>query len=84
MGEAGSSDTGNTPPAQAPTNQETCPDGSTPDANGNCPAQTTNTLNPNTGTTRQSPDVNKPCPVSEQIRNPDTGLCESVTSRGAC
>ena len=78
MGEAASSDTGNTPPAQAPTNQETCPDGSTPDANGNCPAQTTNTLNPNTGTIGQSSDVNKPCPVSEQIRNPDTGLCESV------
>ena len=78
MGEASSSDTGNTPPAQAPTNQETCPDGSTLDANGNCPAQTTSTLNPNTGTTRQSSDVNKPCPVSEQIRNPDTGLCESV------
>ena len=78
MGEATSSDTGNTPPAQAPTNQETCPDGSTPDANGNCPAQTTNTLNPNTGTIGRSSDVNKPCPVSEQIRNPDTGLCESV------
>ena len=78
MGEGSSSDTGNTPPAQAPTNQETCPDGSTPDANGNCPAQTTNTLNPNTGTIGQSSDVNKPCPVSEQIRNPDTGLCESV------
>ena len=81
-GGGSSSDTGNTPPAQAPTNQETCPDGSTPDANGNCPAQTTNTLNPNTGTIGQSPDVNKPCPVSEQIRNPDTGLCESVQSRG--
>jgi hypothetical protein len=81
-GGGSSSDTGNTPPAQAPTNQETCPDGSTPDANGNCPAQTTNTLNPNTGTIGQSPDVNKPCPVSEQIRNPDTGLCESVTVEG--
>ena len=81
-GGGSSSDTGNTPPAQAPTNQETCPDGSTPDANGNCPAQTTNTLNPNTGTISQSPDVNKPCPVSEQIRNPDTGLCESVTVEG--
>jgi hypothetical protein len=81
-GGGSSSDTGNTPPAQAPTNQETCPDGSTPDANGNCPAQTTNTLNPNTGTIGQSPDVNKPCPVSEQIRNPETGLCESVTVEG--
>ena len=78
MGEASSSDSGNTPPAQAPTNQETCPDGSTPDTNGNCPARTTNTLNPNTGTIGRSSDVNKPCPVSEQIRNPDTGLCESV------
>jgi len=83
-GGGSSSDAGNTPPAQAPTNQETCPDRSTPDANGNCPAQTTNNLNPNpnTDTTGQSPDVNKPCPVSEQIRNPDTGLCESVQVEG--
>ena len=83
-GGSSSSDTGNTPPAQAPTNQETCPDRSTPDANGDCPAQTTNNLNPNpnTDTTGQSPDVNKPCPVSEQIRNPDTGLCESVQVEG--
>lgn len=83
-GGSSSSDTGNTPPAQAPTNQETCPDGSMPDANGNCPAQTTNNLNPNpnTDTTGQSPDVNKPCPVSEQIRNPDTGLCKSVQVEG--
>jgi hypothetical protein len=83
-GGGSSSDTGNTPPAQAPTNQKTCPDRSTPDANGNCPAQTTNNLNPNpnTDTTGQSPDVNKPCPVSEQIRNPDTGLCESVQVEG--
>ena len=85
-GGSSSSDAGNTPPAQAPTNQETCPDRSTPDANGNCPAQTTNNLNPNpnpnTDTTGQSPDVNKPCPVSEQIRNPDTGLCESVQVEG--
>jgi hypothetical protein len=81
-GGGSSSDTGNSPPAQAPTNQETCPDGSTPDANGNCPAQTTNNLNPNTSTIGQSPDVNKSCPVSEQIRNPDTGLCESVTVEG--
>ena len=83
-GGGSSSDAGNTPPAQAPTNQETCPDRSTPDANGNCPAQTTNKLNPNpnTDTTGQSPDVNKPCPVSEQIRNPDTGLCESVQVEG--
>jgi hypothetical protein len=82
-GGGSSSDTGNTPPAQAPTNQETCPDGSMPDANGNCPAQTTNNLNPNTGTISQSPNVNEPCPVSEQIRNPDTGLCESVTVGGS-
>jgi hypothetical protein len=83
-GGSSSSDAGNTPPAQAPTNQETCPDRSTPDANGDCPAQTTNNLNPNsnTDTTGQSPDVNKPCPVSEQIRNPDTGLCESVQVEG--
>jgi len=83
-GGGSSSDAGNTPPAQAPTNQETCPDRSTPDANGDCPAQTTNKLNPNpnTDTTGQSPDVNKPCPVSEQIRNPDTGLCESVQVEG--
>ena len=83
-GGSSSSDTINTPPAQAPTNQETCPDRSTPDANGDCPAQTTNNLNPNpnTDTTGQSPDVNKPCPVSEQIRNPDTGLCESVQVEG--
>ena len=83
-GGSSSSDAGNTPPAQAPTNQETCPDRSTPDANGDCPAQTTNKLNPNpnTDTTGQSPDVNKPCPVSEQIRNPDTGLCESVQVEG--
>ena len=83
-GGGSSSDAGNTPPAQAPTNQETCPDRSTPDANGNCPAQTTNNLNPNpnTDTTGQSPDVNKPCPVSEQIRNPDTGLCKSVQVEG--
>ena len=81
-GGGSSSNTGNTPPAQAPTNQETCPDGSKPDANGNCPAQTTNNLNPNTDTIGQSPDVNKPCPVSEQIRNPNTGLCESVTVEG--
>ena len=83
-GGSSSSDTGNTPPAQAPTNQETCPVRSTPDANGDCPAQTTNNLNPNsnTDTTGQSPDVNKPCPVSEQIRNPDTGLCESVQVEG--
>jgi hypothetical protein len=83
-GGGSSSDTGNTPPVQAPTNQKTCPDRSTPDANGNCPAQTTNNLNPNpnTDTTGQSPDVNKPCPVSEQIRNPDTGLCESVQVEG--
>ena len=83
-GGGSSSDAGNTPPAQAPTNQETCPDRSTPDANGDCPAQTTNNLNPNpnTDTTGQSPDVNKPCPVSEQIRNPDTGLCESVQVEG--
>ena len=84
-GGSSSSDAGNTPPAQAPTNQETCPDRSTPDANGDCPAQTTNNLNPNpnTDTTGQSPDVNKPCPVSEQIRNPDTGLCESVQVEGS-
>lgn len=83
-GGSSSSDAGNTPPAQAPTNQETCPDRSTPDANGDCPAQTTNKLNPNpnTDTTGQSPDVNKPCPVSEQIRNPDSGLCESVQVEG--
>jgi hypothetical protein len=83
-GGGSSSDTSNTPPVQAPTNQKTCPDRSTPDANGNCPAQTTNNLNPNpnTDTTGQSPDVNKPCPVSEQIRNPDTGLCESVQVEG--
>lgn len=83
-GGSSSSDAGNTPPAQAPTNQETCPDRSTPDANGDCPAQTTNNLNPNpnTDTTGQSPDVNKPCPVSEQIRNPDSGLCESVQVEG--
>ena len=83
-GGSSSSDAGNTPPAQAPTNQETCPDRSTLDANGDCPAQTTNNLNPNpnTDTTGQSPDVNKPCPVSEQIRNPDTGLCESVQVEG--
>jgi hypothetical protein len=83
-GGSSSSGAGNTPPAQAPTNQETCPDRSTPDANGDCPAQTTNKLNPNpnTDTTGQSPDVNKPCPVSEQIRNPDTGLCESVQVEG--
>ncbi len=42
----------------------------------------TGTKGEDTGTTRQSPDVNKPCPVSEQIRNPDTGLCESVTVEG--
>jgi hypothetical protein len=83
-GGGSSSDTGSTPPVQAPSNQKTCPDRSTPDANGNCPAQTTNNLNPNpnTDTTGQSPDVNKPCPVSEQIRNPDTGLCESVQVEG--
>ena len=83
-GGSSSSDAGNTPPAEAPTNQESCPDRSTPDANGDCPAQTTNNLNPNsnTDTTGQSPDVNKPCPVSEQIRNPDTGLCESVQVEG--
>jgi hypothetical protein len=83
-GGSSSSDAGNTPPAQAPTNQETCPDRSTPDANGDCPAQTTNNLNPNpnTDTTGQSPDVNKPCPVSEQIRNPDTGLCETDQVEG--
>ena len=83
-GGGSSSNAGNTSPAQAPINQETCPDRSTPDANGDCPAQTTNNLNPNpnTDTTGQSPDVNKPCPVSEQIRNPDTGLCESVQVEG--